>query len=107
MRQIAKVLAVALFVSTVWMSPAHAVLDWYNCQVDMAGMPDTNIVFFRFTHLADTPAFANKGFSATTDNAKALFATALTAISANLSVWVFTDPDGATPPVFFVYLAND
>ncbi len=106
MKQFMKVLAVALLVSTVWMSPAHAVLDWYNCQVDMAGMPDTNIVFFRFTHLADTPAFANKGFSATTDNAKALFATALTAMSANLPVWIFADAGLALPTVQRFYLAK-
>lgn len=107
MRQIAKVLTVALFVSTVWMSPAHAASAWFKCQVDMAGMPDSGIVFTRFTHLAETPAFTNKAFLATSENAKAIFATALTAMSANLPVWVFVDPDVSIPPLSFIYLAKD
>ena len=107
MRQIAKVLTVALFVSTVWMSPAHAASAWYKCEVDMAWMPDGNIVFMRITHLADTPAFTNKAFLATSENAKAIFAAALTAMSTKLPVWIFAYPDVSIPPFSFIYLAKD
>ena len=107
MKEIGKVLAVALFVSTVWMSPAHAAAAWFKCEVEQAGMPTSSMVVIRFTHLADVPAFTDKTFVATSENVKEIFATALTAISANLPVWIFADPDLATPPLNTIYLAKE
>ncbi len=107
MRQFMKVLVVALFVSTVWTLPAHAVSAWFKCEIVLAGMPDSSKVLIRLTHLATTPAFTGKNFLATSENVKVIFATALTSMSANLPVWVFADPALATPPLFFLYLSMD
>ena len=107
MRQIAKVLVVAVFVSTVWTLPAHAVLDWFKCEVVLAGMPDTSKVVVRLTDLAAVPAFTSKNFVATSGNEKAILATALTAISTNLPVWIFADPDLAIPTFNQFYVANE
>ena len=107
MRQFAKALAVALFVSTVWMSPAHAVAAWFKCEVVLAGMPDNSKALIRLTHLATTPAFTGKNFLATSENAKVIFATALTAMSTNLPVWIFADPDVAMPPLHQIFLAME
>ncbi len=107
MRQFMKVLAVAVFVSTVWTLPAHAAAAWFKCEVVLAGMPDSTKVFIRFTHLATTPAFTSKSFVAQSGNVKEIFATALTAMSTNLPVWIFADPDLAMPPLFQIFLATE
>ena len=107
MRQFAKVLVVAVFVSTVWTLPAHAVSAWFKCEIVLAGMPDSSKALIRLTHLATTPAFTGKNFLATSENVKVIFATALTAMSTNLPVWIFADPDLAMPPLFQIFLAKE
>ncbi len=106
MRHFAKVLVVAVFVSMVWTSSAHAAATWFKCTVIVAGMPTTNQVLIQLTDLAADPAFTAKTFAGTTANVKEMLAIALVAMSANLPVWVYGDPALALPPITSIYLAK-
>ncbi len=106
MRQIAKVLVVAVLVSMVWTSSAHAAAAWFKCEVLLAGMPTPDELFIRLKNLGPSPAFTSKAFVGTSANAKEMFATALVAMSADLAVWVFVDADVAFPPIAGVFLTK-
>ena len=107
MRRIGKVLVIALFVSAAWTSAANAAAGFFKCEVNLAGMPSSSTVIFRFTHLAAVPAFTNKAFMAVSHNVRNMLATGLTAMSADLPVWIFVDPDvGSIPTVERMFLGQ-
>ena len=91
MRQIGKILAVAIFVSVALTSVVKAELRWYVVEVNAAGIAPTNNVAMQLSDTSSAPEFTNDWFRATPTLKKEMLATALTAISANLTVWVYTD----------------
>lgn len=99
MRQVVKVLAVALIVSAVWTLPAQAALRWFTCDVDLAGMPTSTLLVLQLTHRGPAPLFTVKSFRVTTPNVKEIFATALTAMATNQPIAMLTDLDSAAVPL--------
>ncbi len=107
MRQLQKVLSVVLLVSAVWMSPAYAAAGWFKCEVILAGMSDSNKIQIRVTDLAADPAFDSMDFFSTSENMKAFLAIGLTAMSNDMPVHIYADPDLSLPTFFRIYLAKE
>ncbi len=112
MKQVIKLASAMLLVSTMWVSPASAVADWFECKVTLAGFSSNGSVRLELTDLADVPAFGHTDFfleqaRKQPANANAFLAIGLSAIMSNLSVWVFADPDLDTPTIFQINLLNE
>ena len=107
MRQIGKILAVAIFVSAALTSVVKAELRWYVAEVIAAGIAPTNNVALQISDTSSSPVFTDDWFRANLAVKKEMLATALTAISANLTVWVYTDVSApGSSEIFGLYLRN-
>ena len=107
MRQVGKILAVALFASASWISGAKAAPVFFNsCEVSVAGMafPDTAVM--RISDLSATPAFTNKFVLLVSPVASEMLAVALTAISLGNQVRCLVDL-ALTPPRLIRLYLND
>ncbi len=112
MKRIGMFLAVVLLVAIAWPSTANAALGWFKVKVDIVGMISsgaTEIVQYRLTEVGNSPTFTFQRFLTVTSTVKkAMLATALTAVAADLPVFVLTDPaDGAAPEVFRLLVASE
>ncbi len=98
MRQIGKILAVVLLLTAVWTSAAQAVPNWYSCVVEVTGTGEHNIMFFRLSDTAASPAFTAKWFRAPENLKIEYLALALKAISLDKKALVLVDLFAATIP---------
>ena len=107
MRQVGKIL-VAVFVLTAvwgWSATANAAPSFFKVTVDLVGQQTPTILGFRFTHDVASPVFTFKRFQYTGLLQKEFLAVTLTAIAANLPVFVFTDPAaGGVPEILLMFL---
>ena len=86
-------------------SGARAAPQWYKCEVISVGMPSKNTLLIKLTHIAGAPAFANKWFANTQPNVREMYAAALTALAAGLTVSV--NADTTTNDLILLYARND
>ena len=104
MRQVGKVLAVALLLTAFASNTAHATAGWFNVKVEKAGMESGGRVFIRLTDTAAFPAFTGKWSMASDTIKKEILAIALTAITGDFLVEVHLDPDLSIPVINVMYL---
>ena len=86
-------------------SVARAAPQWYKCDVISVGMPNESTLLVKLTHISGAPAFSNKWFSNTQPNVREMYAAALTALAAGLTLSVNADTD--TNDLIFLYARND
>ena len=86
-------------------SGARAAPQWYKCEVTSVGMPSTSTLVIRLTDVSGTPAFTNKWFVNTQPNVREMYAAALTALAAGLTVSV--NADTSTNDLILLYARND
>ncbi len=99
-------------VAFVFLSPllfsaqAIAASDWYHCYISLAGLGGQGGTYLRLTDAGDSPQFMEKVFRVPDSHSKEMLAIALTAVSANLKVFVFVDPaEGTYPEIISFYIA--
>ncbi len=104
MRALKRVIAITLL-STLPMVTSHAALGWFVCEVEMTGMVDSNFSFVNLTDLGSTPAFSRKWFRSNSTIPNQVLATTLAALTNDMRVFVYLDPDApGFPEVIRVYL---
>ncbi|MCP4600359.1 MAG: hypothetical protein GY847_07475 [Proteobacteria bacterium] len=75
------VLAVTVFcLMCLFAAAAKGASAWYQCPVNTAGLRDS-LTFIKLDHTADSPAFTDKWFIASTERAKEVLAVALTSMT--------------------------
>ncbi len=90
-----------------WSPPADAAVGWFNAKVIQAGVTNSGKVIVKLTDLADVKAFNNTNFLIPSAVKKEMLAIGLSALAANLSIKVRTDPDEpGTPLILVMYLRN-
>jgi hypothetical protein len=105
MKQVAKVLMVALFASAIWTSSAQAELAFFRVTIDLVGQQTANVIGYRLTHVNASPDFVFKRFQYTGPLKKEYLAVSLTAVAADIPVFVQTDPAvGAVPEILQMFL---
>ena len=93
------ILTVVVFLIVGWIPKAHAAPAWYVCDIHATGVSNTEHIFVRLTDTASPPTFKNKWFIADAKVKNEMLATALSAITADLKLWIKADIDAASPPV--------
>ena len=107
MKHVLTVLAFSLLL-VGWSPPADAALGWFKVEVIRAGLGTGGTVIVRLKDLAKVPTFNAKNFVIPDHVSKEMLAIGLSALAANLSISVRTDPDEpGTPVIRFMYLLND
>ena len=86
-------------------SGTRAAPQWYKCDVISVGMPNESTLLVKLTHISGAPAFSNKWFSNTQPNVREMYAAALTALAAGLTLSINADTD--TNDLIFLYARND
>ena len=105
MKRIGRILLAALFASAVWTSAANAQPSFFQVTVDLVGQIGASNLGFRFTDTNISPVFTFKRFRYTGLLQKQFLAVALTAIAADLPVFVLTDPfDGVVPEILHMFV---
>ena len=92
MKRFGMFLAVAFLVTTAWSSTVQAAPGWFTAKVCLAGIIPGGGLVVRLTDVANPPAFVCAPFTNTTIP-REMLATTLTAMTADLSILVFVDPD--------------
>ena len=101
MRLVSRAIAVGLL-TLVSFSPVQAAPRWYVAEVSGAGIRVDGRVAIRLVDTAGT--FGPQWFFAVQTVQKEMLATVLTALSADLVVYVYTDPDEpGVPEIFNLY----
>ena len=101
MRLASRAIAVGLL-TLVSFSPVQAAPQWFTAEVLATGIASNGSVTILLVDTAG--AFEAKWFLSEATIRKELLATALTALSADLTVFAFLDPDApGTPDVFDLY----
>ena len=105
MRRVGKVLMVALFASAIWTSSAQAEANFFQVTIDLVGQQTANTIGYRLTHVNASPQFEFKRFQYTGPLKKEYLAISLTAVAADIPVFVLTDPaDGIVPEILQMFL---
>lgn len=106
MKHVLTVLAFSLLLVS-WSPPADAAPDWFKAKVIRAGVTKNGTVIVRLTDRADVKAFQGKNFVIPDLVSKEMLAIGLSALAANLSIRVRTDPDEpGIPEIRTMYLLN-
>ena len=79
---------------------------WYTCTVNMAGAGWGTNCYIKLSDTAATPAFENRWFVALSSQKKEMLATALTAMTNNMNVWVHIDSPNAYSIIRAMYLIS-
>ena len=84
---------------------AHAG-GWYTCTVNMAGAGWGTHCYIKLSDTAATPAFENRWFVALDSQKKEMLATALTAMTNGMQVWVNLSSSRAYSIIRAMYLIS-
>ena len=106
MKRVLTVLAFSLLL-VGWTSPVNAAPGWFNAKVIFAGVTDSGSMYIRLTDLATVKAFENKSFFFPAAVRNQMLAISLSALAANLSIKVNTDPDEVGTPLIRVMYLQD
>jgi hypothetical protein len=93
----------ALSIMALLVAPVHAAPDWFVCSVEEVGPGGASTVYIRLTDSSAPPAFVGTWFQAKVGREKEFLAMALTAMTNNLTVRVYTDPSGSSIPARTVH----
>ena len=82
---------------------ANAEATWYICSVNMAG-PGYGATYVQLTDTATSPTFTRTWFILPASQSNAYLATALTAISSNMTVGIYVDLSTSPATLTSMYL---
>ena len=99
-------LAMVVVFSLVAVFAVAARAGWYTCTVNMAGPGWGTHCYIKLSDTAATPAFENRWFVALSSQKKEMLATALTAMTNNMNVWVHIDSPNAYSIIRAMYLIS-
>ena len=107
MKHLLTVLAFSLLL-VGWSPPADAAAGWFRVEVLRTGVAEDGSVFIRLTDLANVQAFQGKNFRIPNAVSNEMLAIGLSALAANLSIRVRTDPaEPGAPMIRVMYLLNN
>ena len=92
MKKMAVVMVMVCLLGGLMVQPSFAAWTWYNVTVRQAGTANGGFLIFNVTNpLGATPAYINLYELNTEPDANRNLATALTAMSMSLTVWILSD----------------
>lgn len=104
MRLNKSIICLVMLLGMSWASTANAAPAWYVAEVVATGVAANGAPAMRLSDTNAEPAFTNQWFFVTQAQGAKL-ATALTAISSGLTVWVNTDLSvPGVPDIFAIYV---
>ena len=99
MRQVAKILMVALFATAVWTSSANAAPEFFNVDLVLIGSQGAGESVVNLTDKFGS--FTDLWFKVDAAISREALAIALTALSTNRPIVVFADPVSVPDPLIF------